>query len=84
MEWDIAGNIGLKFSLAAQGLLVLTGMALDPGYGRQLDDNGVWIAMADQCLHFVLANVGPKPVVLTPGRERIAFLQLFEIEPVRR
>jgi deoxycytidine triphosphate deaminase len=82
LDFDIAGNIGLKFSLAAQGLLVLTGMALDPGFGRQLEDSGAWVAMADQCLHFVLANVGANPVVLTPGRERIAFLQLFEIEPV--
>ncbi len=82
LDFDIAGNIGLKFSLAAQGLLVLTGMALDPGYGRQLDDNDAWVAMVDQRLHFVLANVGANPVALAPGRERIAFLQLFEIEPV--
>ena len=81
LDFDIAGNIGLKFSLAAQGLLVLTGMALDPGYGRQLDDSGAWVAMPDQRLHFVLANVGAKSVALTPGRERIAFLQLFQIEP---
>jgi deoxycytidine triphosphate deaminase len=82
LDFDIAGNIGLKFSLASQGLLVLTGMALDPGYGRHLDESGAWVAMRDQRLHFVLANVGAKPIALTPGRERIAFLQLFHVEPV--
>jgi hypothetical protein len=57
-------------------------MAIDPGYGRHLDSDGAWVAMPDQRLHFVLANVGAKPVVLTPGKERIAFLQLFGIEAV--
>jgi deoxycytidine triphosphate deaminase len=83
MDFNIAGNIGPKFRLAAQGLLVLTGLALDPGYGRQLDSSGEWLPMADQRLHFVLANVGVKSISLTPGTERIAFLQLFAIEDVK-
>jgi len=83
LDFDIAGNIGVKFSLAAQGLLILTGMALDPGYGRCLDQStGDWVPMTDQRLHFVLANVGANPISLMPGKERIAFLQLFEIERI--
>jgi deoxycytidine triphosphate deaminase len=80
-DFDIAGNIGMKFRLAAQGLLVLTGMAIDPGYGRKLDTTtDEWIAMTDQRLHFVLANVGASQIVLVPGKEKIAFLQLFKVE----
>jgi hypothetical protein len=82
LDFNIAGNIGVKFSLASQGLLILTGMALDPGYGRELDSNGVWVPMRDQRLHFVVANVGARPISLKPGTERIAFLQLFAIDEV--
>jgi deoxycytidine triphosphate deaminase len=82
-DFDVCGNIGAKFSLAAKGLLILTGLAVDPGYGREPALDGRWRPMGDQRLHFLVANVGPSPVALRPGQDTVAFLQLFEIPPIR-
>jgi deoxycytidine triphosphate deaminase len=81
MPWDCGGIIGPKFSLAARGLLVLTGIAIDPGYGLQRDSHG-WIPVPDQRLHFVLANVGSDTIALRPKEERLACIQFFLVEPL--
>jgi deoxycytidine triphosphate deaminase len=70
MPWNIAGNLGLKFSLASQGILTLTGLFVDPGYGLDSDDAR---------LHFLVANVGAKDVPLVPGKERIAAIQFIRV-----
>lgn len=79
LNFDLAGNVGPKFSLAARGLLILTGVAVDPGYGRSRDRAGRWLPMEDQRLHFIVANVGPHDIALRPGHEKLAFLQLFTV-----
>jgi deoxycytidine triphosphate deaminase len=78
LDLDVCGNIGAKFGLAAKGLLILTGLAVDPGYGR-VEEAGDWIPVEDQRLHFLVANVGPGHVALRPGLDPIAFLQMYEI-----
>jgi deoxycytidine triphosphate deaminase len=35
MPWTLAGNIGIKFGLARNGVLILTGLIVDPGYGME-------------------------------------------------
>jgi deoxycytidine triphosphate deaminase len=75
VPWDITGTIGAKFSLTARGLLILTGMFVDPGYGLVTDPEKEWIAADDQRLHFLIANVGSSDVVLKPGEEKIASIQ---------
>lgn len=83
LDFDVAGSIGIKFSLAGQGLLVLTGTGLDPGFGRAPDADGNWLPVPGTRLRFVLANVGVNDIVLGPG-DAIAYLQLFDIDPVER
>jgi deoxycytidine triphosphate deaminase len=79
LDWTLTGVIGTKFSMSSQGIIVLTGLCVDPGYGyKPVGD--VWIPETDQRLHFVLFNAGPTGVVLRPGFERIAVMQLFDCE----
>lgn len=80
IPWDRCGILGPKFGLVAKGILTLTGQLVDPGYGLK-EEEGEWIANSDQRLHFLLANVGPAPIVLVPGQEKIATLQLSAIKP---
>jgi deoxycytidine triphosphate deaminase len=82
LPWDIAANLGAKFGLTAKGVLILTGMCVDPGYGlahRKDDETFEWIPKQDQRLHLLLANVGPRPIVLIPGTQRIATIQFFQV-----
>lgn len=78
-DWSVAGVVGAKFRLASQGLLVLHGLAVDPGYGLRSSPDGVWEPMPDQRLHMVVANVGGEIIALPPGSS-IAVLQLFEVD----
>ena len=73
LPWDIAANISMKFRLARQGLLLFTGLFVDPGFGRKPDNS---LQAEPQALHFMLANVGPEPIPLEPGKT-IAALQFF-------
>lgn len=82
LAWNITGLIGPKFSLSSQGMLILTGMCVDPGYGWELVD-GAWVPKEDERLHFVICNVGPSQLVLVPGRDAIATVQFYGSEPPR-
>jgi dCTP deaminase len=68
---DIVGNMSIKGALANQGVLLLTGLIVDPGYHR--GDSG------DGRLHFRLANLGRRPVLLEPGRTRLASIQFVRL-----
>ncbi|MDB5341998.1 MAG: hypothetical protein JWP89_375 [Schlesneria sp.] len=74
LPWNVSGHIAPKFALAAKGVLTLTGGFVDPGYGLEQHGNN-WFPKNDQRLHFLLANMGPGPVVMKPGNERIASIQ---------
>ena len=74
---DVAGNLGAKFSLLAEGVLVLTGLLLDPGYGMLLDEEQI-VATEDTRLHFLLANIGSDIVELRPG-DVVAAAQFFRV-----
>ncbi len=79
-DWNISAIIGPKFGLAAQGLLVLQGMAAHPGYGRERQGNK-WVPKEHgERLYFIIVNVGPNFVALQQGQD-IAFLQIFEVDP---
>ena len=78
MPWDVSANIGIKFSYARRGILILTGLLVDPGFGLKREGDS-WIAKHDERLHFLVANVGPNEIVLSPGSEKIASIQFFHI-----
>jgi len=82
LGWDIAGNIGPKFSLAARGMLVLTGLIVDPGYGWvRNEESGEWQRDPETRLHFVVANVGPEPICLRKG-DTIAAIQFYDVAAI--
>lgn len=62
---DLVGNIAPRFRRALEGILVMGGMLVDPGYtGR---------------LHFQLANVGDKPFKVVPGETSVAAIQFLPV-----
>lgn len=66
MPTDLAGNVTPKARQERQGMLIMGGMLVDPGYrGR---------------LHFQLANVGDEDFVIIPGETTLASLQLLQVE----
>jgi deoxycytidine triphosphate deaminase len=80
LPWDICANIGIKFGFARQGILVLTGLLVDPGFGLEKDAAGNWIGKPDERVHFLLANVGSKSVVINPGVDKLVSLQFFSVD----
>ncbi|HUC07577.1 MAG TPA: hypothetical protein VMR96_05765 [Solirubrobacterales bacterium] len=66
MPLDLAGNLAPRFRRALEGILVMGGLLVDPGYcGR---------------LHFQLANIGNKPFEIQPNQTSVAALQLLPVE----
>jgi dCTP deaminase len=68
---NIAGNISIKGQLADQGILALTGLIVDPTYSRG--------GSGDGRLHFRLANLGPRPVLLQPRVTKFASIQFIRL-----
>jgi len=68
---NVVGNMSIKGQLARKGVLSLTGLIVDPGYEK--GDS------ADGRLHFRLANLGSRPIALTPGVTKIASIQFVRL-----
>ncbi|HEV3232014.1 MAG TPA: hypothetical protein VG245_07155 [Candidatus Dormibacteraeota bacterium] len=81
LDWTLTGNVGSRFSNTVRGLMVLTGMVVDPGYGWVKAPSGELRADEDQRLHFVIANVGARTTTLRPGIDQIAVMQVFSCAP---
>jgi hypothetical protein len=79
IPWDLFGLLGINFSLAAEGVLVFTGLYVDPGYGLK-QNNGKWLPQDDYRLHFILVNLGPKKVALKLGEKKIAKILFVQAE----
>ncbi len=69
LDRSTAGLVGAKFDFIRQGMLVLTGINVDPGYGS----DGV------KPLHFLLANMGDRELPLIPGYTKVATIQFHDI-----
>lgn len=75
MPPDIAGNITIKNSWAVEGLMLLSGLLIDPGYGHDetADDSR-------GCrLYLHVANIGRESIEIRPGRDPIARVQFLRI-----
>ncbi len=84
MPWTLSANIGIKFGLARRGILTLTGLLVDPGFGMK-KENGSWVPKEDERIHFLLANLGSETVKLRPRKDKIASLQFFRVpEPTKK
>lgn len=75
MPDDVAGNISIKNRLAAEGLSLLSGLLIDPGYGtgeHPDDERG--------CRLFLhVANTGKDAILLQPGEDQIARVQFLRV-----
>lgn len=87
IPWNITGHISIGFDYPIRSLLVLTGLVVDPGYGMQKkakagkgsDGGDMWEPKGER-LHFIVQNIGQKPVSLKPGKDRVASIQFLEID----
>jgi deoxycytidine triphosphate deaminase len=68
---DLVGNMSIKGELASRGVLSLTGLIVDPGYKTG--------GSGDGRLHFRLANLGKRPLLLEPGKTKIASIQFVRL-----
>jgi dCTP deaminase len=74
---NLIGNISIKGELAVKGVLMLTGLIVDPGFTKG--------GSGDGRLHFRLANLGKRPLLLEPGKTKIASIQFVLLtEPTDR
>jgi deoxycytidine triphosphate deaminase len=75
MPEDVAGNVTIKNRLATEGLMLLSGLLVDPGYGS--DET---VDSEPGCrLYLHVANIGKDPVTIRPGEDRIARLQFLRV-----
>lgn len=75
MPPDVAGNLTIKNRLAADGLSLLSGLLVDPGYGlyEQADDElGCRLFMH-------VANTGKNAIALKPDEDQIARIQFLRV-----
>lgn len=71
MPHHLTGNMSIKGELSGNGILALTGLIVDPGYHKG--------GSGDGRLHFRLANLGSRPVLLQPGETKIASIQFLRM-----
>lgn len=71
MPRNLVGNMSIKGDLSREGILSLTGLIVDPGFTTGPSGDGR--------LHFRLANLGPRPVALQPGKTAIASIQFLPL-----
>jgi deoxycytidine triphosphate deaminase len=81
MPWDVAANLGLRFRYAREGLSIVTGLLVDPGYGW-LEREGE-LRPIGAPLHFFLTNIGAKPIAIRLGEagDGVLSLQFLEVQP---
>jgi deoxycytidine triphosphate deaminase len=81
LPFDVAGNIAQKFSVTRNGILVLGGLLVDPGYGCELRKDGKWwVKENGQRLHFQLVNVGDREFAIAPGKTSVAGIQFMTLD----
>lgn len=76
MPPDVAGNITIKNGQATEGLMLLSGLLIDPGYGSDKKNDG---DKPGRRLYLHVANIGKEPIVVKPGDQiaRIQFLSVY-------
>jgi deoxycytidine triphosphate deaminase len=67
---DVAGNLALKTRYARKGLLLLSGLLIDPSYGCDRPKGAR--------LHFYVANLGDERITIKPEKDKVVALQFFE------
>lgn len=91
MPWDLAGNLGAKYRMAMQGLFVVPGLFVDPGFGWVWDEDDERLKPAGRRLRFVVTNMGRKSITLQLGTgtqddrpDHVLSIQFIELEPAKK
>jgi deoxycytidine triphosphate deaminase len=71
----VAGNITIKNRLATEGLMLLSGGFIDPGYGQERGPDG----QPGGRLYLHIANIGRGTVEIRPGTEPLARIQFLRV-----
>lgn len=72
MPWNVVGIVSPKFTTVQQGLLVLHGGVVDPGFGQPKDPGD-----EPERFYVWVANVGREPVAIQPGDMRLLKVTFF-------
>lgn len=75
MPHNVAGNITVKNRLATEGLMLLSGLLIDPGYGSGENPDHQFGCR----LYLHVANIGRDQIVIKPGEESIARIQFLNV-----
>jgi deoxycytidine triphosphate deaminase len=80
LSTDLSGLLSVRFSFASRGLLLLTGPVVEPGFGlKGIVGSGSGGQGAEPRVHFFVANVGNRAILLQPGTASVASVQFFQV-----
>jgi deoxycytidine triphosphate deaminase len=85
MPPNIAGNVSIKNRYAARGLMLLSGMLIDPDFGADLqqgtkEDGAANNQSNGRPLHLHVVNLGTDSITIRPGEDRIASVQFLQVD----
>jgi deoxycytidine triphosphate deaminase len=74
MPASVAGNITIKNRFAKKGVMLLSGLLIDPGYGE-----GNVEGRPGCRLYLHVGNISSERITITPGEEQIARIQFLRV-----
>jgi deoxycytidine triphosphate deaminase len=80
LQWHIAANLSVKFSSVRDGLHVLHGGLIDPGFGLRW--NAIWEDWEpadDERVVFLVTNISDRALQIDPVSDSIMRVQFFEL-----
>lgn len=84
MPDSVAGNVSIKNRYAARGLMLLSGMLIDPGFGatptgKDVETGDTADYVCGRPLHLHVVNLGSNLITIRPGEDRIASVQFLPV-----
>jgi len=84
MPKDVAGNVTVKNRVATEGLMLLSGLLIDPGYGEdevgeRIPGSALTVQHPGSRLYLHVANIGKDPININPEAEAIARVQFLSV-----
>lgn len=74
MPWHVTGNLTIRNKFASEGLMLLSGMLIDPSFGWHEED-----LESGSRLYLNVANIGRESIEIHPGKQRIARVQFLRV-----
>ena len=84
LDWTIAANLVSKFSAVRDGLHVLHGGLIDPGFGKRWNEaKKIWADADDERIIFLVTNVSDRALPIDPGTQTILAIQFFKVAELK-